>query len=204
MPASAAFRVVACHECDTLHRRRPLRRGGAARCTCCGAVLYRTPRFRPDQILALVTAALLTCIIANISPIVDLSVQGIRSSTTLLGCVLTLWRENRELVAGLVFITALLFPLLELSALFMLLATALLRPRSRLFPVLFRFIRVLRPWGMIEVFMLGVVVSLIKLSHMAHVVPGPALWAFGVQTCLLAAILSFDLRSLWDVEESGS
>jgi paraquat-inducible protein A len=51
---------------------------------------------------------------------------------------------------------------------------------------------------MIEVFMLGVLVALVKLSHLAHVLPGIALWAFGALTVLLAAILTLDLRTLWN------
>jgi paraquat-inducible protein A len=62
-----------------------------------------------------------------------------------------------------------------------------------------RAIEFCRPWGMIEVFMLGVLVSLVKLSAMANVLPGVALWAFGALTMLLALVLSYDLRNLWIV-----
>jgi paraquat-inducible protein A len=54
---------------------------------------------------------------------------------------------------------------------------------------------------MVEVFMLGILVALVKLSHMAIILPGIALWAFGALTVLLAGILAFDLRSLWDPPE---
>ena len=49
--------------------------------------------------------------------------------------------------------------------------------------------------------MLGVLVSLVKLSHLAQVLPGAALWAFATLTVLLAIIVSFDPRSLWDLPE---
>jgi paraquat-inducible protein A len=51
------------------------------------------------------------------------------------------------------------------------------------------------------VFMLGVLVSLVKLSDLGTIVPGVALWAFGALTVLLAAILMFDPRHLWDFAE---
>ena len=57
----------------------------------------------------------------------------------------------------------------------------------------------LRPWGMIEVFLLGVLVAIVKLSSMATVVPGPALWAFVALTVLLTAVLSFDPRAFWEM-----
>jgi paraquat-inducible protein A len=60
-----------------------------------------------------------------------------------------------------------------------------------------RGIRQTRPWGMIEVFMIGVLVTVVKLSTMAQVLPGVALWSFGALVVVLAAMLSFDPRDLW-------
>ena len=192
--------LVACPECDALHRRRPLMRGDKARCVRCGTVLYRNPRLRPDQLLPLVACALVTFGIANFFPIVDLHVQGLHSSSTLFGSIRALWGEERQMVAGLVFATTLLFPLVDLSAMLaLLLMSRLGRPAA-----LWRFVQALRPWGMIEVFMLGVLVALVKLSHLAHVLPGVALWAFAALTILMAIILSFDPRSLWDHPNGGA
>ncbi len=141
--------------------------------------------------------ALVTFVIANSFPIVDLEVQGQNSSATLFGSIQALWGEGRSLVAILVFATTQLFPLVDLLAM---LALLLLSRRGHPASI-WRFLRALRPWGMIEVFMLGVVVALVKLSHLAHVLPGAALWAFAALTVLLAIILTFDPRSLWDSPE---
>lgn len=189
----AATTLAACPECDALHRRVPIRRGTKARCVRCGAVLYRHSRLTPRQMRPLLLGTLVVFLIANLFPIVDLQVQGLRHGTTLFGSIVALWREGRQIVAGLVFTTTVLFPLVELLAM---LALLLSWPDHS--ARLWRFVRALRPWGMIEVFMLGVVVSLVKLSHMAQIVPGPALWAFAVLTILLAVIVSFDPCALWD------
>jgi paraquat-inducible protein A len=51
---------------------------------------------------------------------------------------------------------------------------------------------------MVEVFMLGILVSLAKLTHIAHVVPGIALWSFSALMLLLAAAAaSFEAQDLW-------
>ncbi|HVI50540.1 MAG TPA: paraquat-inducible protein A [Candidatus Sulfotelmatobacter sp.] len=190
--------LVACRECDGLHRRADLPKGGAACCCRCGSVLYRTPRLKGDHVLALILAALITLTIAHCFPIVALQVNGIPSSTTLFGCVLSLWREGSMVTAALVFATALLFPLLDLFSVLALLTVTWLTPRSVWRGRLSRFVTALRPWGMTEVFVLGVVVSLVKLSHLARVVPGVALWAFAATAVLLAVVASFDLRTLWE------
>lgn len=195
--------LLTCPHCDALHRRPQLRRGEKAVCVRCGSVLLRQHQLAPGQVLALVVTALFVYAIANSFPIVDLRIQGLTSSATLFGSVLALWDEGRQLVAVLVFATTQLFPLIDLSGMLVLLLVVTRTGAGRgarpaWFPPLLRFIQSLRPWGMTEVFMLGVVVSLVKLSSMAHILPGVALWAFAVLTVLMAIILSFHPRQLWD------
>ncbi len=61
-----------------------------------------------------------------------------------------------------------------------------------------RLFQVARPWGMIEVFILGILISLVKLANMAHVVPGVALWAFAILVIVFAALGSaFDPIRVW-------
>ncbi|MTJ83429.1 MAG: paraquat-inducible protein A [Telmatospirillum sp.] len=196
--------MIACPECDTLHRWHPLAKGEHCRCVRCGAVLYRHPRLSVEQMLAFLTTALVVFLLANAYPIVILEVQGVSTSATLPESVLILWAEGRWLVATLVAATTILFPLTDLSlmlALFLALAAG--RGGSGRFTLLFRIVRRLRPWGMIEVFMLGTGVALIKLTHLARVVPGVALFAFGVLTVLIVMVVSYDLRWLWVERESA-
>ena len=65
--------------------------------------------------------------------------------------------------------------------------------------ILLRLMQIVRPWGMVEVFLLGVLVALVKLSNMAAVLPGVALWAFGALTVLLTVVVSFNPRYLWRI-----
>jgi paraquat-inducible protein A len=190
--------LCACPHCDALHRRPVLRRGEKALCGRCGSVLLRRHRLAPGQMLALAVTALVLFVIANAFPIVDLRVQGLRNSATLWGSVMALWGEGRQLVAVLVCATTQVFPLLDLLCMLALLGAAARRgPRPRWFAPLLRFLQELRPWGMVEVFMLGVVVSLVKLSGMARILPGTALWAFALLTIAMAFVLSFHPRQLW-------
>ncbi|MDM8356772.1 paraquat-inducible protein A [Pandoraea communis] len=189
--------LIACPNCDTLHRRLDLPPQETARCARCHSVLYRAPDLRLSRVLALTLTCLIVFAIANAFPIVEIEVQGIYMETTLVGAAWALYREGMWLVALLVFATTVLFPLLQLLALVHLFTPLSLgRQPYGVFHVM-RAIEFCRPWGMIEVFMLGVLVSLVKLSAMASVLPGVALWAFGALTVLLALVLSYDLRNLW-------
>jgi paraquat-inducible protein A len=190
--------LLACHECDLLQREIALAPGGTARCPRCGAVLYRNTPDGLDRTLAYALAAAALFVVANAFPIVGLEAQGFRSSTTLLGTVQALHKDEMTSVAALVFVTTILMPALNIGALlYMLLPLKLGRVPLGL-PAVFRLVDAVRPWGMVEVFMLGTLVSLTKLAHLAHVEPGIALWSFGVLMFLVAAAAaSFDAHALW-------
>ena len=116
---------------------------------------------------------------ANAFPIVGLEAAGHHTSTTLFGTVRALHDDDMTSVAGLVFITTILMPALEIAALLYMLLPLKLGRVPRGLPAVFRLVHAVRPWGMVEVFMLGTLVALTKLAALASVVPGIALWSFG-------------------------
>jgi len=144
-------------------------------------------------------ASLILFAIANLFPIVEIQVKGLHSQTTLAGAVVVLSNEGMSPVALLVLATTILFPLLQLCILFYLLVPMARERRPAGFGILVRVLQMLRPWGMIEVFLLGVLVAIVKLSSLAQVVAGPALWAFMGLTVLLTAVLSFNPRAFWEM-----
>lgn len=196
--------LVACLECDLLHRQVALPPACEARCTRCGARLYRRPRSGANErALALALAACIVFVIANAFPILGLEVQGARSSTTLLDAVRALWRDEARAVASLVLVTTIIVPAAELVALTWVLVA--LRQRWRGAVPLLHFIASVKPWGMVEVFMLGVLVSLAKLAYIATVEPGVALYSFGALMALIAATAAvFDADAAWaQLEPAG-
>jgi paraquat-inducible protein A len=197
--------LIACRECDLLHRQMPLPPGGEARCTRCGARLYR--RARPDaneRALALALAACILFILANVFPILGLEAQGVRRSATLIGAVSSLWDEGARAVAALVFFTAILVPAAELVGITWVLLALRRGARGWGAVPMLHFIESVKPWGMVEVFVLGVLVSLVKLAHVATVEPGAALFAFGALMALVAATAAaFDADAAWAQLEAG-
>lgn len=190
-------RLVACEYCDAVYRRMPISPGERAQCVRCGGELYRESRRAYRRLLPLVVTALILFIVSNAYPIVEMDLRGVRTQTTLWGAVQALYADDMTLVAVLVFATTILFPLTEMLMMLYLLVPMAENRMPRGFDRIVRGIRQTRPWGMIEVFMIGVLVSLVKLSTMAEVLPGIALWSFGALVVVLAAMLSFDPRDLW-------
>jgi paraquat-inducible protein A len=190
--------VVVCEGCDAVYRKAELHAREVARCSRCGTELARHTGEQHRRILPLTVASMVLFIIANLFPIVEIELQGRRSQTTLFGAVLALQAEGMSLVALLVLATTLLFPFLQLCILLYLLVP-LKHLRRPGFSLLVRAMQSLRPWGMIEVFLLGVMVAIVKLTSLATVLPGPALWAFVGLTVLLTSVLSFDPRAFWEM-----
>ena len=190
--------LIACHECDLLQREAALPRGGVARCARCGAELYRSHPHSLERTMALTAGAIVLFAIANTFPIIGLKLQGQVIQTTLYNTVQTLHDQDMKSVAALVFMTTIAIPALQLLALSYLLLPLRLNRVPPYFAAVFRMLQSVRPWGMVEVFMLGVLVSLVKLAHLAGVVPGVALWSFGALMLVMAAISAvFDPRALW-------
>lgn len=193
--------LIACHECDTLFHKRALPARSSAKCTRCGATLYPSVASNLDKLCAITLAALITFLIAQAFPIVELETNGITSQTTLIGAIVALWGENMEVIAVMVFCATILFPLTELVAMLYLMVALRAGFVPAGFSQVLRAIQFVRPWGMIEVFMLGVLVTLVKMVSIARVIPEAALFAFGALTLLFAVILTFDPRALWEIAE---
>lgn len=192
--------LIACEGCDALYERPHLRSREVARCPRCDTLLERNWGRAHERLLPLTVACLILFAIANLFPIVEIEVQGLSAETTLAGAVLRLTHGALAEVALLVLVTTILFPLSQLCILMYLLVPITFggaRPAG--FNILVRIMQVLRPWGMVEVFLLGVLVAIVKLSGIAHVIPGSALWAFMGLTVLLTALLAFEPKAFWQI-----
>ncbi len=190
--------LVVCQECDLLLREASLEPGDVARCTRCGYELYRYLPHGLDRSLAFALTAAVLFLIANAFPIVSMNSQGLTSSTTLLGAVNVLLRDGMPSVAALVFVTTFLMPALEIGSLIYLLLPLRFGRVPQGITAVFRLMHMVKPWGMVEVFMLGLLVTISKLHAMASVVPEIALGSFILlMFTVTAAVANFDVRIYW-------
>jgi paraquat-inducible protein A len=195
MTAPAA---IICEHCDTVHRREPVDGKAVAECVRCGGTLYRGGGANLDAMLALSVAGLFVLIISNAYPIVTLDARGQRTDATLWKAVVLAQEGGVGGVALVAATTVFLFPLLQLGLYVWLLVPLRHGLAAPGFVGAMHALRLIRPWSMVEVFFISVLVSVVKLSGMAAVSVGPGLWGFAALTLLLTALGSFDLRELWE------
>lgn len=190
--------LLACHDCDLLHDVGDMDPGMVARCRRCGATLRLAGKDTLGKLLPIVLAALVAFVVANSFPFLAMELTGQVNRTTLAGGAMALWQEDYALLGTLVWFTTIVAPGAQIALLLWVLAPL---SRGRLpwrARTAFRTIQHLRPWGMAEVFLLGIVVSVVKIAADARVYPGPALWALGALVLLLAtSTVLLDPADLW-------
>ncbi len=198
--------LIACGECDLLVRPVEAKEFAhySALCPRCGAQLYHHSSHSLENILALAFACLVLLVVANSFPVVGLNIQGQHIDTSVLDAALQLWRVDMPEVAVLVLVTTTLTPFLEILGIIWLVLPLMLGRRPPAFAQVFRALQVARPWAMVEVFILGILVALVKLSHLAEVLPGPALLCFAGLMLLLTTISAIiEPRDLWRAWEEA-
>lgn len=206
LPAHLRPVRIACHDCDALFTIEPLAQGERAICPCCGSLLLtRRPRtLQRSTAWALGAAALF--LVANFFPFLSLDAAGQRHEIVLAESVGALREKGSPGLAIAVAGFILFAPAFLIAGSLYVLAPLLLGGRN--LPgarFIARGIVAVSRWNMTEVFLLGVLVSLLKLAEMASVSLGIAFWAFAAMiVCLTASLAAIDRRRLWDGIESAS
>jgi paraquat-inducible protein A len=154
-------------------------------------------------VLALTIAGLVLFCVANVYPLLTFRLEAQVQETTLISGVMALYDQGMWIVAGVVFLTSVLVPLLQLTGMLYVILPLKLNQRPWALPFFFRVVRGIKPWGMMEVFMVGILVSFVKLAKMATLIPGTALYAFLALIFVLAAsAASLDPHIVWDRSEN--
>jgi len=202
--STLASPVIACADCDLLQRVPPLSPGAKARCPRCGCIVARRPPGPKDLPLALTFAAAVIFIIANAVPLMDLSVVGRTSSTTVMGGAYQMWLEGERITGALVAFCAVIAPGGYIAFMLTILLATRHTPVPHWAGELLRWANHFQVWSMLEVMMLGILVALIKIAELASVSAGIGMYAVGALLVLFPAIIvTFDPREIWNRVEWG-
>src|SRR5262247_3068159 len=196
--------LVSCETCRLLSK--PAAPGEPGYCPRCGAELSSRHFHSIQYTWALVIAAAICFIPANVLPVLSTTTLGSVDSDTIMGGVVFLYTSGSWPLALIVLIASVMIPLGKLVALAYLLITvqrgSLGGHRERI--RLYRMVVFIGRWSMLDVFVDTFTVALVQLSPLMSVEPGPGVLFFAAVVVLtMIAADSFDPRLIWDSSESG-
>lgn len=194
--------LIECEHCASIYRRHQLEPGETANCARCGTILWRYSGLTLSNWLALAIAALIIFGVANAYPVASMSVQGMVQQASLLDAIGITWRQGHYAVAIMTGLAGFVLPLFQLTLLLWVLGPLSRGVEPAGFRGAMRPLGLLRPWCMVPVFLLGVLVAVVKLAGMAAVSPGIGLIAFGILTIFLTMLGRLSPHVLWRYAES--
>ena len=192
-------RLLACPECDLLVQARPPAPGNANLCVRCGTILERGRDEGLDGALALHLAALVLFLLANAFPLLVLNFRGTTQEASIPQCARILVDVGWPWLSAVLVTTVILAPLAHVLGMILVLAQLRLGRAGFWTLRTFRLMEEFKGWGMAEVFMLGLLISYVKLARWAVTVPGPSLFALGAFMVLaVAGEAALDPRDVWN------
>ena len=201
---AAACGLFSCHTCGLLSKAAP----GCheALCPRCSSPLHFRKHDSVARSWALLIAAYILYVPANLLPIMETSSLFDSQDDTIMSGVIYLWHSGSWDLALIVFIASIMVPLLKLIVMTLLLITA--QRRSVWQPLqrtkLFRIVEFVGRWSMLDIYVVAILAALVHIGSLADVKAGPAALAFGgVVVLTMFSAMQFDPRLIWDpVSES--
>jgi paraquat-inducible protein A len=197
--------MTACKVCGQVYALPHLSPGTAARCVRCRSLLAKRSPYSMHITAAFALAGLILYVPANIFPIIHMELYGAVSENTVWeGCV-RLWNADDYIIAIVVFLASMVVPFLKLVGLFCLIVSRRVHmtrwQKQRTW--MYQFIDGVGRWAMLDVFVVAVLVSLVKLQALATIMPGKGLFAFtAVAVLTILATENFDPQLIWETGEA--
>jgi paraquat-inducible protein A len=204
MPATIAEKIdpsglTACHACDLLIEKQAVVSGSKTVCPRCGSTMTDPKADTVNKTLAVVISGLILWWPANFMPILTMSIVGNISDNTLMGGVVDLYRGGFYWVSLVVFVCSMLAPSVKLLLLLIVLLHIKRDHYSRFLTTLFRFYGYLDSWGILEVYIIAVLVSVTKLVDLAAIQAGFGLYCFiGLLLTSILASVNLDKEQIWE------
>ena len=202
---SAGF--ISCHFCSTLSKlpKNTNLKNSELVCPCCGSNIHSRKPNSMNRTWALLIAALILYIPANTLPIMTFTLWGDGQPDTILTGVIHLMDAGMWPLALLIFIASIFIPVLKLIILTLLMISIHLKarwkPKDR--TALYRITEFVGRWSMVDVFVIGILVTLVQFGNSANVTPGLGSLSFAAVVILtMFAARAFDPRLIWDVLET--
>ncbi len=196
--------MISCQNCHLLCRQPQRNKHQQLLCPRCGSALHSRKPNSLSRCWALVIAASILLIPANLMPITITSALGHTQADTILSGVFYFIQTGIWPIALVIFVASVFVPLTKLLILILLMLSVQLRwrwrPRDR--TRLYRLTELVGRWSMVDVYVVTILVALVKLGAVATIDAGPgAAYFAGVVIMTMFAARNFDPRLIWDALE---
>lgn len=190
---------LACHECDLMVSIPELSNGQKATCPRCGFVFTRFFKNARSRLLALSTTSLIFMLLMLIFPFLNFTSQGNQKTVFFIQSIQSMGEETYLSVVILMLITTLIIPFIILVSVTYVLISSKLKQALPYTRLVLRMVFYLQPWNMAEIFLLGILVSMVKIASLATVQFGWSFYAFIFYIASMAATrIYFDRYQLWN------
>jgi paraquat-inducible protein A len=195
-PAESASLSLICHECGAIYQRPVLEPDQWSQCVRCESVLESYALFTPSAWLAVVLAAFISLGLANAYPVATLFLQGQGQAATFFDAVWVVWQEGYPEVSVITFAAGFLLPLFHLCILVWVLGPLALGKMPLYFESAIKLLDHLKPWCMVPVFLVGILVAVVKLVDLASLVMGIGLFATACAALLITSLTRINSQRL--------
>ena len=198
-------KVIACHECDLLVSLPQMPAGHKASCPRCGYVLTRNFHNTKRKILAFSLTSLIFLLFSMPFPFLSFSAQGTERVLTLIESIQSVVSADYTSIAVLIFLTTVLVPGLFLVGVIYIFISLKLKKSLPCTEKILKFVFALLPWNMAEIFLVGILVSFIKIASLAKVALGPSFGFYTLFIVSLACTVTFlDRLQVWEWVKADS
>ena len=191
--------LASCHTCGLVVKLPAVDKH--VHCPRCASPVHLRKSNSISTTWALLVAAMIAYLPANLYPVMSVVSFGKRQSDTIMSGVIYLFVHGDWPLALIVFVASVLVPLLKMLALLYLLLSvqrhSFLRRRQR--TRLYRIVELVGRWSMVDIFVVAVLAALVKIGNIATIEPGVGAIAFSSVVILtMFAAMNFDPRLIWD------
>lgn len=198
-PRAIDIGLIGCHICGMVCRHTGSDEGLG--CPRCGTALYQRKHHAYAFTWALLIAAAILFIPANVVPIMNTASLYGSYDNTIIGGVIEFWQNKEYDIAIVIFVASIVVPTLKFIALGLLLITSRRGTRRgrRQRAKLFRGVELIGYWSMLDVFVVALMSALVHFGLLGSAAPRPGVIYFGLTVVLtMFAAMSFDPRLIWD------
>lgn len=202
MKKSELDNLVICHKCHTLHEKVALHPGGKALCTECDVVLYQNDEHMIEKTLALVMTAFISLVVAFQFTIVSININGLEQSLNLTSLFMVIIENEQYLVGIILLFLIVIFPFTIIISMLLILISMKRAKAGYLVKRLLILLAHLRPWSMVDIFFISLLVAMVKLFDVAQIELGISFAAF-IFTLFLDAIITkkIGFNELWEYHD---